>query len=108
MKKVFTVLLIVWSGFTSFVSPIWLTLIYLNLTGLIYKYDYSMDEGTAGIFGIVLAVLWIVFAMIPNVATMKMMYNKDRRLAVVYLIAVAILCLCCFAMCGWNIMRFLV
>ena len=47
-------------------------------------------------------------ALIPNVATMKMMYNKDRRLAVVYLIAVAILCLCCFAMCGWNIKSFLV
>jgi len=39
----------------------------LNITGAIYKYDYSMDEGTAFILGLILLVLWLLFALLPDV-----------------------------------------
>ena len=51
MKSVTYIILEIWSAITGFLSPVWLTLTALNLTGLIYQYDYSMDEGTALILG---------------------------------------------------------
>lgn len=51
--KIIHVLLGLWCGLVNFVNPIWLVMIFLNITGMIYRYDYSMDDGTAIIIGIV-------------------------------------------------------
>ncbi len=78
MKKV---LMIIWCGVTSFVTPIWLMLTVWNLSGLIYKYDYSMDEGTAGIIGGVLLLSWICIVLLPNIIFAKKI--KDKRLLII-------------------------
>lgn len=61
MKKVIYLMLGIWNAIACFISPIWLTMVFLNLTGLIYQYDGSMDEGTAFILGFVMLVLWGVY-----------------------------------------------
>lgn len=67
MKKIINSSIGIWCGLICFVSPIWLTVIYLNITGMIYKYDYSMDEGTALIIGLFLFILWVLIGVIPNI-----------------------------------------
>ena len=82
MKKLLSFTLGIWCVITCFCSPVWLTLAVVNLTGLIYKYDYSMDEGTAGIIGIILLILWIVFVLLPNVVFIKKYRNHLAMFAV--------------------------
>ena len=104
MKKLANIILGAWCAITCFISPVWLTLVFLNLTGLIYKYDYSMDEGTAGIIGVILLVLWIVAALLPNVVFIK----KHKKNRLVILVFVVLLSLLCIGMCEWNLVGFLV
>ena len=71
MKKLLNIILGTWCAVTCFISPIWLSLVFLNVTGLIYKYDYSMDEGTAGIIGFILLMLWVALMLLPTVVFIK-------------------------------------
>ncbi len=59
MKRLVNIIWGAWCAITTFISPIWVTMIYLNITGLIYQYDYSMDEGTAILIGLFLLILCI-------------------------------------------------
>lgn len=106
-KKIFNVVLGIWCGVTCFISPIWLALIFLNISGLIYKYDYSMDEGTATIVGIIYMVLWILFVLLPNVAFIKKMYSIDKKYLTAGIVSIILLWVLCLAMCGWDIIGFL-
>lgn len=108
MKKIINILLGIWCAITCFVTPIWITMIILNITGMIYQYDYSMDEGTAGIIGVVLLLLWIGLAFVPNVYLGKKLYVTNIKYFLCYGICVAVLCALCFAMCNWDIMGVLV
>ena len=103
MKKILNIALGIWCAITCFVSPIWLTLAVVNLTGLIYKYDYSMDEGTAWIIGSILLALWIVLVLFPIVVFIK----KHTKYLSIIIVIVVLLCLLCIGMCNWNVVAFL-
>ena len=107
MKKIIDSFIGIWCGLVCFVSPIWLTLIFLNITGMIYKYDYSMDEGTALIIGAGLFILWILIGAIPNIYFGKKLFFWKKQFFIVYIICVILLCLLCLCMCNWNIIDFL-
>lgn len=96
-----------WCAVTCFVSPIWLTMIYLYLSGLIYQYDFSIDEGIAGIGGVLLLSVWILLALVPDIVFVKKMYAEDRKhLWIAFGFAVMIVC-ACLAMCHWDMVAFL-
>ncbi len=107
MKKVGNIILGIWCAITCFVSPIWLAMIYLNVTGLIYQYDYSMDEGTALILGIILLVIWILVALLPNICFVKKIYISNPKYVVPVAVVMVILIVVCLAMCNWNVVSFL-
>lgn len=96
-----------WCAITSFISPVWLTIIFLNLTGEIYKYDYSMDSGTAGIIGVILLVAWVLLALLPDIYFIKKLYLIGRKYVVVAIIFIISLMVLCAAMCNWDIVDFL-
>ena len=104
MKKLSNIILGTWCAVTCFISPIWLTLIFLNVTGLIYKYDYSMDMGTAGIIGVILLVLWVALVLLPNVVFIK----KHKKYVSIIFVIIVLLCMFCIGMCKWNLVGFLV
>lgn len=81
-------------------------MIFLNISGSIYKFDYSMDEGTAIIIGIVLLVLWILLGLIPNVYLAKEIYYAGRKYFIIYVACVILLSSSCLAMYDWNIIGF--
>ena len=103
MKKLLNIILGTWCAVTCFISPIWLSLVFLNVTGLIYKYDYSMDEGTAGIIGFILLMLWVALMLLPTVVFIK----KHTKYLSIIIVIVVLLCLLCIGMCNWNVVAFL-
>ena len=97
----------IYGAFTSFISPVWLTLVFLYLSGLIYQHDFSMDEGTAGILGIFGLVLWILIVLLPDIVLLKQTKSINPRYAILIAGIMIFFIILCFALCGWNIVRFL-
>ena len=103
MKKLIYLILGIWSAVASFLSPIWLTLTVLNLTGLIYQYDYSMDEGTAVILGFMMLSVWLLVALLPCILFLRKMCMLGRKAFIVSIIVLLVLILLGIAM---QILRF--
>ena len=80
MKNVTYIILGIWSAITGFLSPVWLTLTALNLTGMIYQYDDSMDEGTAGILGFMMLTVWLLVVLFPCSLFLRKMRIIGRKL----------------------------
>ena len=79
MKKLTYIILGIWSVIAGFLSPIWLMLTVLNITGLIYQYDYSMDEGTVLILGLTMLFIWVMVALTPCIIFIKKMRLLGRK-----------------------------
>ena len=103
MKKLIYFILGIWSAVAGFLSPIWLTFTVLNLTGLIYQYDYSMDEGTAVILGFMMLCVWLLLALLPCILFLRKMRMLGRKAFIVSIIVLLVLILLGIAM---QILRF--
>ena len=79
MRKITNIIWGIWCAFTTLLSPVWLTMIFLNITGMIYKYDYSMDEGTAVTIGIFLLALWLFIVLLPIVGFLRYAYSLNKK-----------------------------
>jgi len=107
IKKVLYTLWGVWCVVVTLITPVWLALTYLNISGEIYKYDYTMDEGTAIIFGIVMAIMWLLVALLPIVLRIMRIYKVNRKYAYAA-IGIGVLCLVVSVVyCGGNMVSFL-
>ncbi|MDE7334257.1 MAG: hypothetical protein K2O16_18925 [Lachnospiraceae bacterium] len=107
MKKFGYIVLGIWCILTSFVSPVWLTLVFLYVTGLIYKYDFSIDEGIAEVMGVMGIAIWILLVLLPIIFFLKRIKSVDSRAAVISSGIMVLAALLCIAMCGWDVIRFL-
>lgn len=107
MKKIVNITLGIWCIMTAFVSPIWLTLAYMNINGSIYDYDLTMDSGTALIFGIFMLAVWILFVLLPDILFVERMYKLKRGYAYISLAAVVLFAVLCLALCRWDVVGFL-
>ena len=97
----------VWCVVVTLITPVWLTLTYLNISGEIYKYDYTMDEGTALVFGMVMAIIWLLVALLPTVLLIRRIYKINCKYAYAT-IGIAVLCLVVSVVyCGGNMVSFL-
>jgi len=108
MKKAVNIIWGIWCSLACIFSPLWIAMIYLNMTGLIYKYDYSMDEGTAIIIGFILLILWIIFAAFPIVALLLRLFKYDKKYASVSIILIIVFCMVGVMACGGNPINFLI
>lgn len=106
IKAIGRIILFMWCTVTAFFSPIWLTLIFMFITGLVYQYDSMLDEGTAGFLGIFLLVIWIVAALIPFCCFFKYAKSRGRREAILFCGIMLFLMILCMALCGWDMVRY--
>jgi len=97
----------VWCILIAWITPIWITLTYLNLSGQIYKYDSSMDEGTAIIFGIVMAIVWLLLFLLPSILFYKRIYNANHRYGYVFALIIVLAIVFCMLLCRWDVLAFL-
>lgn len=107
VKKALMALWTIYTAFTSFISPVWLTMIYLQLSGKIYQCDYSYDEGTAGIVGILSLCVWLIFVLTPDVLYLLIMQSYGRKFLWIGLGLIVSVAAICWGLCEWNIVRFL-
>lgn len=97
----------VWCILIAWATPIWLTLTYLNFSGQIYKYDSSMDEGTAIIFGIVMAIVWLLVFLFPSILFYKRIYNANHKYGYIFALIIALAIVFCMVLCRWDVLAFL-
>ena len=102
MKKALNILWGIWCSLACIFSPLWIAMIYLNMTGLIYKYDYSMDEGTAIIIGFVLLILWIGLVVFPIIALLLRLFRYDKKYAPISIIFIIAFYTVGVMACGGN------
>ena len=69
----------IWCAYTSFISPVLLSCMYLCFSGKIYQIDGTFDEGTAGIIGIMLLGGWIIAALLPDILYIMKMKTYGRK-----------------------------
>lgn len=100
------VMLGIWYAITSFLSPVWLTMGFLDITGRIYQYDGMVDEGTAGIMGVIELALWIVFALLPDIWFLRRIKKQSVRKVFCAAGSMIILVLLCIALCQWDVVGF--
>ena len=97
----------IWCAITSFISPVWLTIVFMNISGLIYRYDYSIDEGIAGILGMMELIVWLFLVLLPDVFFLKYLKSVNSRCSLIFLGIMILLAVLCMALCKWNMVRFL-
>lgn len=107
MNRIKMIALGIWCAVTSFVSPVWLVLVFLYMTGEIYKYDFSMDEGAAGILGFALLVIWLPVVLLPDILLIKDMWRLNRKYLFPVLAFILLFAVIGTAMCHWDIVAFL-
>lgn len=107
VKKLLMALWTIYTAFTSFISPVWLTMIYLELSGKIYQLDYKYDEGTAVIIGMLSLFLWLILVLTPDVLYLLKMKTHGIKYLWIGLGIMAGAAIICCGLCGWNIVRFL-
>ena len=103
IKKGLYILSGLWCVFATMITPIWLSLTYLNLSGEIYQYDYSMDEGTAVILGFMMLCVWLLLALLPCILFLRKMRMLGRKAFIVSIIVLLVLIFLGIAM---QILRF--
>ena len=107
IKTIGRIILFIWCTVTAFLSPIWLTFVFMFITGLAYQYDSMLDEGTAGFLGIFILVIWILAALIPFCCFFKYAKAKGRREAILFCGIMLFLMILCMALCRWDMVRYL-
>lgn len=103
MKKAAYIILGIWNAVSCFLSPVWLTMVFLNLSGLIYQYDYTMDEGTAVVLGLIMLLIWVLLVLLPVIIFLKRMSTLGSKALAGSIMGMIILVTLCMAMCRWDV-----
>lgn len=94
MKALLTFFLSVWAFLGTIIAPAVLFMLFLCMTGLIYKYDGTMDEGTALYVGLLFFIVFLAFILFPSVAFFKRVKQLEKKtkkiLACVFAVAFAL------------------
>lgn len=93
MKRIKIIFSVFWFAFVSVISPAWMGLIYMNITGhgKGYAYDMGSEADIAVFFGIVELILWLI-AFVP---VMISLCKKDMSIKS-YLYVFHFLCFFCY------------
>ncbi len=80
VKKVKTILSILWFLFISLSSPLWIGCIYMNITGhgKGYAYDMGSEADIAVLMGVVLLLLWLAAILPVTISLCKTCYYKKK------------------------------
>lgn len=104
MKKVKTILSVMWFVFISMISPIWIGLIYMNITGhgKGYGYDMGSEADIAVFIGFIELVLWIISFIPVLVSLCKRGYQYKKSFVYIPLLAFLLLFALGIFIVGWN------
>lgn len=104
MKNVKAAVSVIWFLLVSLSSPLWIGMIYMNLTGhgKGYAYDMGSEADIAVLSGVILLFLWLAAFLPVTVSLCKKWYRRKKIFVCLPLLAFA----GCFGagicMIGWN------
>ncbi|GKX66186.1 hypothetical protein [Inconstantimicrobium mannanitabidum] len=93
MKKVKLAIAFLWQGIIAFISPLWIGLIYMDITGHGKGYDYDLgsEVDIYIVEGIIALILWSI-AILPVTMWLGLeFYEIKKRLATIPLLSFIIL-----------------
>ncbi len=104
MKKVKTVISVVWFLLISLFSPLWIGCIYMNITGhgKGYAYDMGSEADIAMLFGMVLLLLWLLAILPVTISLCKKGYYKKKILVCLPFLVFAGFFVVGIWILGWN------
>lgn len=104
MKKVKTIISIIWFWFVSLFSPIWIGCIYMNITGHSKGYAYDMGaEADIGVFlGVILLFLWLLAFLPVTISLCKKSSRIKKSFVWLPILAFAGLFAAGICILGWN------
>lgn len=104
MKKIKNSVLIILFICISLASPLWIGIIYMNITGHGKGYAYNMDSEAdiAIFFGVILLVLWLLAILPVTIWLCKKCCQKKKVLIWIPLLAFLILFVIGICILGWE------
>lgn len=104
MQKVKTFFSIIWFFLVSLSSPLWIGIIYMDITGHGKGYAYNMGSETdiAVFFGVVELLLWLLAILPVTISLCKKCCQKKKSL--IWLLFLVFTGLFVLGICvlGWN------
>lgn len=107
MKKMILFVLGTWDYIMAFLSPLWLTVVYMCLSGKVHLLDSTFNENLAGVFGILMLLLWIAAVLVPIAAFFFGIRRSGKKKILIALLVMIVLVFLCFLVCGWDTAGFL-
>ena len=104
MKKIKFILITIWLSFMSIISPIWICIIYMDVTGngKGYGYDLGEEAGVYAFFGTILLGLWILFILPAMVWLCVKCYNFKKIFIGIPIIGFIMLFVLSVFLIGWD------
>lgn len=93
-----------WSALISIISPTWLGITYMDLTGhgKGYGYDMGSESEVAVLSGVILLILWF-FAFVPAVVSLcRSCYHYNKKSVWIPLIVCFLLFIFGIYIVGWD------
>lgn len=106
-KRIAMITWSLWCAAATFLTPIIATFTYLCITGKVYEYDSTFDQGTAGLIGTLILILWLTTCCIPTLLYLKKLTRYGRKTRYTALAIIVLLLFICYAICDWNIITFI-
>lgn len=104
MNKIKLIFASIWLLFISAISPVWIGITYMNITGhgKGYAYDMGSEADIAIIIGVFLLLLWLI-SLLPIMVWLSMkLYRLKKHLLFIPLLAFAIIFIVSILIIGWS------
>ena len=94
----------VWQGAAAFLSPVWIGIVYMDITGHSkgYAYDLGIEKDISIMIGTVELVLWILAVVPVTVWLEKQMLKIRKRMAAVPFLWFVLWFASGLAVMGWK------
>lgn len=104
MKKIKMTLAVTWLALVSLISPIWIGIIYMDITGhgKGYSYHLGLETDISVWFGIIELVLWMTAFFPAFIWICVKLFLRKKALAVYPLIIFILLFVTGVLLLGWN------
>ncbi len=104
MKKVKSIISVIWAVLMGIATPVWIAIIYMDITGHAkgYGYDLGSEKDISIAMGVFELLVWIAAVCPVLVSLCRKLYLKDKRLCLMPLLGFVIIGAVVIAIIGWN------
>lgn len=104
MKKVKSIISVMWAVLMGMATPIWIAIIYMDITGHAKGYGYDLgDEKDISIaMGVFELIIWIAAVFPVLISLCRKLYLRDKRMCLLPVLGFVIIGAVVILLIGWN------